>query len=73
MGDDRSLNEALNTALKLEAEKAETGPTARLREVTTAPMGMRSLPVERSRERRQPQKALLQRPTKRQTMTREKS
>jgi hypothetical protein len=41
MGGDRSLNEALNQALMLEAAKAAAGPPARLRKVTRTPMGTR--------------------------------
>jgi hypothetical protein len=37
MGGDRTLNEALNQALNLEAAKAAAGPKARLRELTAAP------------------------------------
>jgi len=37
IGGDRTLNEALNQALKLEAEKAAAGPPARMRELTDAP------------------------------------
>lgn len=39
LGGDRSLNEALNQALKLEAAKAAAGQPVRLREVTRAPTG----------------------------------
>jgi hypothetical protein len=41
MDDDRSHNEALKQALKLQAAKAAAGPPARLREVTRAPTGTR--------------------------------
>jgi hypothetical protein len=37
MGGDRTLNEALNQALKLEATQKAAGPPARLRELTEAP------------------------------------
>jgi hypothetical protein len=37
MGGDRTPNESLNQALKLEAAKAVVEPSARLREVTSAP------------------------------------
>jgi hypothetical protein len=37
MGGDRTLNEALNQAVKLEAAKAAAWPTARMREVTGVP------------------------------------
>ena len=37
MGGDRTLNEALNQALKLEAAKVAAGPPARVRELTKAP------------------------------------
>jgi len=49
MGGDRTLNEALNQALKLEAAKAAVGPPARLRELTEAP-ARASQPNDRRRE-----------------------
>lgn len=53
MGGDMSVNEAMNQALKLEAAKAATGPTAKLREVTRVPMGTLPLRAERRRDGRQ--------------------
>lgn len=52
MGDDRTLNEALNQALKLEAAKSAAGPPARLREVTRAPAGTKPPPFQRHRDGR---------------------
>jgi hypothetical protein len=52
MGGDRSMNEALNQALKLEAAKAAAGQPARLRKVTTATTGTRPQPAERQRNER---------------------
>jgi hypothetical protein len=52
MGGDRTLNEALNQALKLEATKAAAWPTARLREVTRVPTGRPPTPPERRRNER---------------------
>jgi hypothetical protein len=49
IGGDRTLNEALNQALKLEAAKAVAWPTARLREVTRVPHGRPPTPPERRR------------------------
>jgi hypothetical protein len=46
MGGDRTLNQALNQALKLEAA---AWPTARLREVTTVPTARPPTPPERRR------------------------
>jgi len=51
MGGDRTLNEAFNQALKLEAAKAATGPPARLRELTRA-TARASQPSDRRREGR---------------------
>jgi hypothetical protein len=51
MGGDRTLNEALNQALKLEAAKAAAGPPARLRELIGAPAGA-SQPTDRRQEGR---------------------
>jgi hypothetical protein len=51
MGGDRTLNEALNQALKLEAVQAAAGPLARLRELTGAP-ARASHPPDRQREGR---------------------
>ena len=48
MGGDRKLNEALQQALKLEADQAESGPSARLRIVTGTPVGA-SQPTYRRR------------------------
>jgi hypothetical protein len=50
MGSDRTLNEALNQALKLEAAKAAAWPTARLWEVTRVPTGRPCTPPERRRK-----------------------
>jgi hypothetical protein len=52
MGGDRSLNEALNHALKPVEAKAAAGPSARLRDVAQAPMGTWPPPVERRRNGR---------------------
>jgi hypothetical protein len=52
MGGDRTLNEALNQALKLEAAKAAAGPTARMREVTRVPTARPPKPPERRRSER---------------------
>jgi hypothetical protein len=52
MGGDRTLNEALNQALKLEAAKVAAGPLPRLREVTRAPSGTTTPPPQRRREGR---------------------
>jgi hypothetical protein len=49
MDSDRSLSEALNQALKLEAVKAAARPLVRLRRVSKSPMGMRLSPVEHCR------------------------
>jgi hypothetical protein len=46
-GGHRTLNEALNQALKLEAAKAAAGPPARLRELTGAPARASQLPDRR--------------------------
>ena len=51
IGGDRTLNEALDQALKLEAVKAAAGPQARLRELTEAP-ARASQPPDRRREGR---------------------
>jgi hypothetical protein len=51
MGGDRTLNEALNQALKLEAAKAAAAPPARLREVTRTPTTTQTT-VERRRSGR---------------------
>jgi len=51
LGGDRTLNEALNQALKLEAAKATAGPPARLRELTGAP-ARASQPPDHRREGR---------------------
>lgn len=53
MGDDTSLNKILIQALMILTEKAAAEPTARLREVTIAPMGTRPPPAE-SRTNGQP-------------------
>jgi hypothetical protein len=52
MGGNRSLNEALNQALKLEEVKAVDGPPARLQEVKRVPMGMRLPPAKHCRDER---------------------
>jgi hypothetical protein len=49
MGGNRSLNEAFNKSLKLEAAKKAPGPPGRLLELTLAPMGTRPPPAERRR------------------------
>jgi hypothetical protein len=41
MGGERSLNETLNEALKLDVAKVVVGPPARLREVARPPTGTR--------------------------------
>jgi hypothetical protein len=51
MTGDRTLNEALNQALKLEAAKAATGPPERLRDLTTA-TARASQPSDRRRKAR---------------------
>jgi hypothetical protein len=51
LGGDRTLNEVLNQALKLEAVKATAGPPARLRELTEAP-ARASQPPDHRREGR---------------------
>ena len=50
LGGDRTLNEALNQALKLEAAKETAGPPARLRELTGVPAKASQSPDHR-RER----------------------
>jgi hypothetical protein len=52
MGGDRTLNEALNRAVKLEAAKAAAWTTARLQEVTRVPTGRPPTPLERRRNER---------------------
>jgi hypothetical protein len=52
MGGDRTLNDALNRDLSIEAAKAATRPTARLREVTRVPTGRPPTPPERRRNER---------------------
>jgi hypothetical protein len=52
MGGDRTLNEALNQALKLEAAKAAAWPTARLRKVTRVPARRPPTPPERRQNER---------------------
>jgi hypothetical protein len=52
IGGDRTLNEALNQALKREATKATAWPTARLREGTRVPTGRPPTPPERRRNER---------------------
>jgi hypothetical protein len=52
MGDDRTLNEAINQAVKLEAAKAAAWPTARMREVTRVPTARPHTPPERRRSER---------------------
>ena len=47
MGGDRTLKEAINQALKLEATKTTAGPPARLRELTKAPARARQTPGPR--------------------------
>jgi hypothetical protein len=47
MSGDRSLKEAFNQTLMLEAAIAAAGPPVRLREVTRSPVGTRSQPAER--------------------------
>jgi hypothetical protein len=51
MGGDRTLNEALNQALKLEAAKAAAWPTARMREVTRVPTASTRVPTPPERRR----------------------
>jgi hypothetical protein len=50
MGGDRTLNAALNQALKLEAAKAVAGPPPRLREVARATSRSTLLPPQRGRD-----------------------
>jgi hypothetical protein len=52
MSGDRTLNEALNQASKLEAAKAAAWPTARMREVTRVPIARSPTPPERRRSER---------------------
>jgi hypothetical protein len=52
MGGGRTLNEALNHALKLEAARAAAWPTARMREVTRVPTARPPTPPERHRSER---------------------
>jgi ribosomal protein L34E len=49
LGGDRTLNEALNQAMKLDAAKAAAWPTSRVREVTRVPTGRPPTPPERRR------------------------